>query len=54
MSKFTVIYMESFMSGSHWHQIVRIEHVLAESAESACGMVDGEPVFVFNGHIESL
>jgi hypothetical protein len=52
--KFTAIYVESWMSGSHHHSITKMKRVEQQKGETVVGMLErnfikDETVFIFEG-----
>ncbi len=57
--KFTVIYSDSWMAGSHMHSITRMKHITANLGESAFNAAERNGIeasavwFIFKGHCEN-
>ena len=54
MEPYTVIYTDSWMSGSHMQTLTKMKCIEAASPEEAYEQFDGAAVFVFAGHLETL
>jgi len=51
---YTVIYTDSWMSGSHMQTLTKMAHITATSLDEAYEQFDGSAVFIFAGHIKPL
>lgn len=50
MKEFTVIWVDSWMSGSHRQYLTKKTWVCAKDAETAISIFDGAVIYVFEGY----